>query len=427
MSSNSSDPLDIEKRSVAANATSLFIGRLISALSIWLALIVLAKLSGPTTVGIYALAQAICIPISEIAKMGLKEARSSDVTGVYRTADYIRLRIITAVVAIILMVSAGFTQADTTTILIVIGLYGLTRVVELMTDILHAHFILVERLDYVGWSLCISGPLALLALSVGYYVSGSLIVAVSGQVLAQLSVLVFYDLPLSKRIARAKGEDGARLPWDFGKIGRLARLAIPLTVGTALIVVGLYVPRLWVSAELGIAALGIFGPILAMAMAPDRLVNSMCLAMSVRLAHNYAEGRRDLVFLRLFQVVAALLVLGLPAIAVCYFYGEQILTGIYSKEFSGYGTLLVCLATAGLTRIIANVLAFGLIASRQFWWITLQNAGVAIAALLGCVFLIGPYGLIGAGWCMLLTFGTQLILVLIGLAAIPAKPAKNRD
>lgn len=423
MSSNSSDPLDIQRRSVAANATSLFIGRLISALSIWLALIVLAKLSGPETVGIYALAQAICIPIADIAKMGLKEARSSDVAGTYLSVDYFRLRIITAVIAIVLMVGAGFTQADTATILTVIAIYGLARVVELIVDILHAHFILIERMDYAGRSLCISGPLALLALSLGFYASGSLIVAVTGQLLAQLSVLCFHDLPLSRRIAEARGEDRGPLKWDFGKIGRLARMAVPLTVGTALVVVGLYVPRLWVGAELGITALGIFGSILALALAPDRLVSSMCLAMSVRLAHNYSGGRRDLVFRSLFQVVAALLLLGLPSVAVCYYYGEQILTTIYSTEFSGNSTLLVLLAAAGLTRIIANVLSYGLIASRQFWWITLQNAGVAISALLACYFLIAPFGLIGAGWCMLMISGTQLVFVLVGLAAIPAKPA----
>ncbi|MDA9865564.1 hypothetical protein N9C96_02695, partial [bacterium] len=362
-----------------------------------------------------------------IAKMGLKEARSSDVAGTYHTSDYFRLRTIMALVAIVLMVAAGFTQADTTTILVVISIYGLTRVVELIVDIIHAHFILVERMDYAGKSLCISGPLALAALAIGYYISGSLIVAVTGQLLAQLAVLVFYDLPLSKRIGEAKGEDDVKLPWNLPKIRRLARLAIPLAVGTAMIVIGQYLPRLWVGAELGLVALGIFGPILAMAMAPDRLVNSMCLAMSVRLAHDYADGRRDLVFRRLFQVAGALLVLGLPAVAVCYYYGDEILTTIYSEDFAGYGTLLVCLAAAGLTRIIANVLAFGLIASRQFWWITLQNAGVAVAALLGCYFLIGPYGLAGAGWCMVLIFGTQLVLVLVGLLAIPAKPAEKAE
>lgn len=414
--------IDLQRRSVARNATSLFMGRLISAFSIWIALIVLAKLSGPETVGIYALAQAVCLPIAEVAKMGLKEARSSDVAGEYQTIDYQRLRKVMAVVAIVLIVGAGMTQADTSTILIVIAIYGLARVVEMMTDILHAHFILVERMDYVGRSLCISGPLALLALSCGYYFTESLIVAVSGQFFAQLAVLVFYDLPLSRRIAHAKGEDGPKPPWDFGKLGGLARLAFPLAVGTAMIVIGSYLPRLWVGAELGVAALGIFGPILAMALAPDRLVISMCLAMSVRLANYYAEGRRDMVFRRLFQLVGVLLALGLPAIAVCYYFGEEILTLVYSEDFAAYGSLLVCLAAAGLMKIIANVLAFGLIASRRFWWISLQNAGVAIAALLGCVFLIGPYGLAGAGWCMVLIFGTQLVLVLIGLALIPAKP-----
>ncbi len=420
----SAKTIDLERRSVAENAVSLFIGRLISALSIWVALIILAKLAGPETVGIYALAQAICIPIAEIAKMGLKESRSSDVAEAFHSADYLRLRLIMAGVAICLIVAFGSLQADTTTILTVIVIYGLTRVVELMTDIRHAHFILVERLDYVGRSLCMSGPLALAALSIGFILTESLIVAVIGQLVAQLAVYLFYDLPLSRRVAQAREEDTP--PWDIAKIARLARLTVPLAVGTALIMVGMFLPRLWVEAELGIAALGVFGPILAMAMAPDRLVNSMCLAMSVQLARDYTAGRRDLMLRRLGLVVAALLVLGLPAIVVCYFYGDALLTTIFSEEFSGNTLLLVCLAIAGLTRIIANVLAFGVIASRQFWWVTWQNAAVAIAAVVACYLLIGPYGLEGAGWCMVAIFSTQLVMSLIGLAAIP-RPEKGES
>ncbi len=401
-------------RSVARNATSVFVGRLIASLSIWAALIILAKLSNPVTVGIYAFAQAICIPIAEIAKMGLREVRSSDVAEDYATADYFNLRLIAAGVAFLAMLAMGGLQGDTSLVIIVVALYAVSRVAELMSDVVYAHFQLVERMDHIGRSLCITGPLSLLALSLGYYMTESLIVAVLGQVAAHLLVLALHDLPISRRISAERGEGGQKL-WNMPKLKRLAVYALPMTFGTALIMVGVYLPRLTVGNELGLAALGIFGPILALAMAPDRLINSICIALSVRLARYYADRRLDIVYLRLAQVVGILLVLGLPCIWICYAYGDVILRFIYTDAHAEHVTLLVMVATAGLVRVIANTLGFGLIAARRFWWFTYQNAVVAAVALFCCFFVIGRYGLDGAGWTMLAIFGTQLALVVIGL------------
>ncbi|OWK18877.1 hypothetical protein AJ88_03065 [Mesorhizobium amorphae CCBAU 01583] len=74
------DHVDGGRRSILGNFRSVFIGRLFSSLSMWLALMLLAKLSDPTTVGIYALAQALCIPIGEVAKWGCaKSTRAAQV------------------------------------------------------------------------------------------------------------------------------------------------------------------------------------------------------------------------------------------------------------------------------------------------------------------------------------------------------------
>ena len=406
------------RKTVALNAGSIFFGRLISAFSIWFALIILAKLSGPETVGTYAFAQALCIPIAEIAKLGLREVRSSDVTQQYSTADYFNLRIIMSGVAFIVMMGAGAWQAATTTVLIVIGIYALVRMCELVADICYAHFQQHERMVYIGRSLCISGPLSLLALSVGFYLTDSLIVAVSGQFVAHLLVLLFHDLPMSRALDRG---DNAQLngpKWNSDAIMRLARVSMSLGLATVFITIAAFAPRIWVGNTLGIVALGIFGPTLALVMAPDRLVSAVCIALSVRLARNYSQGNLSAVFWSIGKVIGLLVVLGVPGIVICAIYGEQILALVYTEEFASHGHILPILATAALLRILANVMNFGVIAAQRFWWVTAQKSVVAGAAIVACLLLIGPYGLVGASYAVLAINGVQFIVATIGLVQL---------
>ena len=98
-------------RSGFANFRSIVIGRLFSALSVWLAIVALTKMSDPATVGMYALAQAICIPIAEVSKMSLREVRSSDHSGQFVFGDYLGLRLLAVLVALALMMLFGFLQS----------------------------------------------------------------------------------------------------------------------------------------------------------------------------------------------------------------------------------------------------------------------------------------------------------------------------
>ena len=48
----------------------------------------------------------------------------------------------------------------------------------------------------------------------------------------------------------------------------------------------------------------------------------------------------------------------------------------------------------------------------------LQNAAVAVVALVSCVTLIGRFGLVGASYALMLTFGTHLLFALGGLLVV---------
>ena len=225
--------------------------------------------------------------------MGLREVRSSDTTGAFRFGDYVGLRFLAAPAALLLMVATGVLQSDLMMILLVIVLYALTRCAELISDIIYGLFQVHERMDYIGRSQCLIGPLSLLFLTFGYGLSGSLVVAVLGQVLAHVAVLVFHDIPVAHRGARRYHWEVFKPIWDGDALRRLAWQAAPLAFATMMIMVALYYPRVAVEDALGLSALGLFAAIYAMAMSSDRLVHSLGIAVSVRLARHYAAGKLD--------------------------------------------------------------------------------------------------------------------------------------
>lgn len=413
-SSAEAPPHENAPRSMIVNFASIFVGRLLSALSIWLALVFLTKMTDPATVGVYALAQAICIPIAEVAKMSLREARSSDTVGFFLFGDYLGLRLLATSIAFLLMLAGGLVQSDSMAMLLVMILYALTRCAELVSDMVYGLFQAHERMDYIGRSLCLVGPLSLLLLIAGYWFTGSLVVAVLGQLAAYLAILALHDLPVGRRRARL-GSETFRPRWNPSSLRRLASQTAPLTFASLLVIIALYLPRVTVEHELGLTGLGLFAAILALAMAPDRLVNAMGVAVSMRLARHFAAGRRG-DFIRLLSGMAmGVAFFGALGVAICALEGEAILRLVYTEAYAEHSELLVWLVAAASLRCVANILRYGLVAARRFWWLGAQNGAAALVAVTGCLTLIPRFGLSGAGATMFFVFAAQLIVVFSGV------------
>jgi O-antigen/teichoic acid export membrane protein len=403
------------RRSIARNFRSLVFGRIFAAFSMWMALLILAKLSDPETVGMYALAQAMCVPTAEVAKAGLREIYTSDTTGKYQYGDYFGFRLITMGVALFLMVLQGYLHGSGALVVVVVSLYALIRCAELISDMIYSLFQSQERMEFIGISLCLLGPAAMLLLSLGYWLTGSLTAAVLGQLVASLLVLLLFDIRMARqRIAHVSGES-LRPLFRMPALKGISAHALPLAIATSLAMVAVYLPRLVVENELGLPALGFFSAITALAMAPNRLVNSLGIAVSVRLARQHVTGDRA-GFLRLLFIMA-LMVLGPGALAILITveFGEPILSAVYTSDYAAYSTLLAWATLAAVLRSTADVLKFGMIATRRFWAIGMQFGIVAVVAVVASFLLTARFGLNGAGMAMVAIYSAHLIVVASGL------------
>lgn len=397
------------------NLLALLIGRSFAALSIWFALIVLAKLSNPATVGIYALAQAICLPLREIARMGLREVRASDTRGEYEFGDYFGLRILATGVALACMLAAGFHQAPSQMVLLAICFYALTRCLELISDMVYGLFQAQERMDYIGRSLCMLGPLSLTLLTLGFWLTASLVVAILGQLLAHALVLFFYDMPVGRQRAELEKPSTFLPRWRPVVLRALAMQAMPLTFAAVLVMIAVYLPRLAIDEFLGVEALGYFAALMALAMAPTSLIHALGMAVSVRLAHYHAAGARGPFVILLTRMTVGAAAIGGLGMLLAVYFGEEVLRLVYTEDYARYADILLWVIAAATIRFIADVLQFGMIAARRFWWLAFQYGTVAVAAVLVCFTLIPNHGLAGAALAMVVIFSVQLAVIALGL------------
>ncbi|MEO0917961.1 MAG: hypothetical protein AAFY31_13415, partial [Pseudomonadota bacterium] len=308
------------------------------------------------------------------------------------------------------MMAAALAMGSSKQVVGVIALYALIRCAEMTSDILYAVFQAQERMEFIGRSLSIVGPLSLLGLGFGYWFSGSLLVAVACQLVARLSVLFLYDLPTARRRARAVPGFDLRPKLEIHALLRLVHIALPLAFATCLVMIAQYFPRLAVESALGLASLGIFAALFALAMAPSKLVSSMGVAVSVTLAGHFSAKRFDRFFGLLGTIAGAVALAGIFGVTFCVFYGEEVLRIAYTANFATHAELLVILVIATSIRMVGHVLKFGLIAARHFWWLTFQSGVAAMVAVIGCLVMVPIFGLAGAAYAFLLVCITEFLI-----------------
>jgi O-antigen/teichoic acid export membrane protein len=158
-------------------------------------------------------------------------------------------------------------------------------------------------------------------------------------------------------------------------------------------------------------------------MAPNRLVNALGIAVGVRLARQHASGERGPFLRLLLGMVATVLLLGAFGLVLVVVHGEKILSVVYTADYARHASLLAWATAAAVLRSLADVLKFGMIASRRFWTMCAQYGGVALVACVASATLIPRYGLPGAGIALVLIFAAHAVAVAVGLLCNLPRPS----
>jgi len=158
--------------SLRANFSWTFFGNVVYAACLWGMLVVLAKIGSPEMIGQFVLGFSIVVPVMSLGTMKTRIVLATDAKREYLFADYFGLRLITTVLALVIISGIVYGMGCQRETALVILAVGLAKAFESISDVFYGLLQQRERMDRIAKSLLIRGPLSLIAFGVGTYLTG---------------------------------------------------------------------------------------------------------------------------------------------------------------------------------------------------------------------------------------------------------------
>jgi O-antigen/teichoic acid export membrane protein len=401
------------RRVLFSNIAWMLVGNVSYGFSQWALLVVLAKLGTIDMVGSFALALAIGVPVLMFSSLSLRSLQITDYKLSYRFEEYFALRLLTVFLALIFIVVFGVAARYSAAVLASIALIGAAKAVEYVSDILYGLLQQQEHMAGIAISMILRGALSVSALSLGVYLTHSLVWGAAGLLVSSTLVLLLYDIPKALSVGHVHVGTVAKECVSYfsrligeGAHQRLRKLALsglPMGFVLMLVSLNLNIPRYFIQRHLGLRELGIFSAIATLMAAGSVVTNAVGQAAAPRLAKCFAT--RDM---RGFGVLLAAIVttsLGLGALGWggALLFGREAMAFIYRPEYSSRQDVLVWLMGASGFFYLGSTLGFAVTSVRCF---TPQLPLFAISALttaIACVALVPSQGLRGAAMAILIS------------------------
>jgi O-antigen/teichoic acid export membrane protein len=376
------------------NFSWIFIGNAVYAACQWGMLVVLAKLGSPEMVGQFTLGLAVTAPVIMFTNLQLRAVQATDTKRQYLFSDYLGLRLCSTGLAMLLIAAIIITSGYGWETSLVILVVGLAKAFESISDVFYGLIQQNERMDRIAMSLVIKGPLSLLLLGIGIYISGSVIWGVVGLAVAWAMVLVGYDLRSGALMLNQMAQLQPR--WKLKKLVKLICLCLPLGFVMMLISLNTNIPRYFIERYLGERELGIFAALAYLMVAGNIVVDALGQSASPRLAKYYATGNSIAFRMLLLKLVGIGALLGGTGVLVALVAGRQILTLLYQPEYAQQADLFVLLMIVALMGYMSSFLGYGMTAARYFFIQMPLFAVVTSTSAIACFWLIPNMGLSGA-------------------------------
>ena len=397
--------------SLRANFSWTFVGNVLYAATQWGLLILLTKLFEPELFGQYALALSIITPISTASALQLRAVQVSAVKDESSFADYMLLRLVTNLLALlflVLLAALGFIPQHLFPLTL---LLGCSQAVLLVKDVYQGVMQKRERMDFVSISLILQGGASLVAAIAVAFWTHNMLLVVLGMLVARLLALFIYDVPRTWALV-ADFEPLLSLPMirrasSPQRLFSLARMAFPLGIVTLLLSLYSNIPRYFL-ADFGEAAVGFFAAVASLMSLQEWVISALGQSAARRLALYHATDMNGYVRL-LERLIAIGVVVGTVWVVMAVAFGRPLLTLFFRPEYARFVDVFVWLMVARLVLNAQSFMGYGMTAARLFsvqvWIVGLMLVSLFVSAWL----LIPTWAGLGAAWAMLISACLSLV------------------
>jgi O-antigen/teichoic acid export membrane protein len=147
--------------------------------------------------------------------------------------------------------------------------------------------------------------------------------------------------------------------------------------------------------------------------ATARMANAVAHSASASMARGFAAAERRKVVVLYGKLGVMGLLLGAGGVFAVMIMGREILTFLYTEAYADYADVLVLVMVAAAIRHLGSVWQLGIVAARRFRLHLMQYIGNISVTAVASVLLIGPYGVAGAAYVL-------IVVALFNLAVVTA-------
>jgi O-antigen/teichoic acid export membrane protein len=373
----------------------------------WLLLVILTKSGTVETVGVFAVAQAISLPINMLFGLRLQVAQITDARNDYQFGHYYALRIITMIMAVIVTAIIGFLYYPKAVAIVTLLLavnYALVSAREIFLSFMQK----CERMDKTSISAMLQGLLSLLLFGVTFWLSKNLALSVVGLIAARLIVFYVYDMPVVRKLLHTTNQFdiiSIKPLWNIKDMWRLTKLTASLGIVGWMSQLFNSIPRLILDKYAGVKEVGYFAAISSLLVAGGMIATAVGQAVCPRLAKYYVEDRRF--YKRLFsKFLAVSFMLGIAGIFISILFGRAILTLVFKADYAEYNNIFVQLTIAGAVLFLFSAMNVALTTARKFAIQIPIYAFSVVVCGIAAFLLIPHYGMMGATWSLLICYFT---------------------
>jgi len=372
----------------------------------WGILVVLAKLGNPGMVGQFALGIAVCTPVLMLTNLALRAVQATDAERRYLFADFLKMRLVTTVLALLVVAAmvpiAGYAG---TTALVILAV-TLAKAIEAVSDVFYGLLQQHERMDRIGKSMIWKGPTSLAAVGLTVWLTHSVLMGALAMAGVWALLLFVYDIPSGARVLpgwRAAGKPASgmlRRRSSLRPLVGLALLSLPLGVAQMLLSLNNNIPRYFVERYLGANDLGIFAALAYLLTAGFTVLGALGQSASPRLAAYGARGQARAFAVLLLRLIGIGVAMGIVGIVISLVAGRSLLTHLYRVEYAQHADVLVWIMAVAALMYVGSFLGYALTACHYFRYQAVLLGCAAGLTAVASLALVPKYGLRGAVWAM---------------------------
>lgn len=375
----------------------------------WLFTVFATRMINVEAAGMLSFAVSLTNILYTIENYGMRPYQVSDSRGEFSARQYINLRYLTTAIGIalcmIFLAITGFSAEKT----FIVFLFFLYRSWEAVSDVYYGELQKTEHLHCAAYSMLIKSALSLALFAVLTYITRGLIIPlVAINIVAILMVVIDRTLFIKKnKVVRIEGEaTSVRGPLKIGFFMMLAML-FPILVTS--------LPRMSLDSYYGEKLLGYFGNVampttLIVAIVPNLLTPIMSL---------YGRWINDKEYGK-FRKMYVLTLIGSAAISIVFLLGflllgEWFMSLVYGDDIIEYLHYMYPLIFTTMLYAVTMCNSNALIAQRNNTYAWISSALSCVISIVCCFTLVKGYAIEGLIATLAISYGTQILIQLIGI------------